>query len=276
MIRLTRIRTKHGLPSDFTGEGLLRKHEDLVIRVFAGRATPPVQWTSSKWKRAKDRLKGESHGKCAYCEAPTSVVAHGDVEHFRPKSAYWWLAYDVDNYVFACQLCNQVYKGDHFPISGFGLAAPTLPDLPPAGAALTDLARQLLRDVTLTTDEQLVDLWGSEEADLVHPYLEDPSDLFIYEEDDSNREVWIRSGSSPRAQRAQAASHTYLGINRDELRRGRYDHLEILRTFKLAFEEERISEQTRSNILERFRKMSDTPYPFAGLHRYYLRKWGIL
>ena len=61
------------------------------------------------WKSAKEQLKKESSGKCAYCETTTDVVAHGDVEHYRPKGIYWWLAYTYDNYLYACQICNQVY-----------------------------------------------------------------------------------------------------------------------------------------------------------------------
>ena len=47
----------------------------------------------------------------------------GDVEHFRPKSAvlddplhggYWWLAYDFQNYLLSCSLCNRVRKKTRF------------------------------------------------------------------------------------------------------------------------------------------------------------------
>jgi len=54
------------------------------------------------------------------------VVAYGDVEHLRPKSVYWWLAYCYDNHVFACQICNEGFKGDRFPIAGARMAPPRL------------------------------------------------------------------------------------------------------------------------------------------------------
>ncbi|MFB7146089.1 HNH endonuclease [Agrobacterium deltaense] len=275
MIRLTRLRTANGLPRDFTGARLLEKHQDLVTRFFSGQAEPPIKWTSSKWKSAKKRLRFESGGKCAYCEASTDVVAHGDVEHFRPKSKYWWLAYDFDNYVFACQICNQIYKGDNFPISGQLLGAPVMPNAQPSDAQLTQLVQTLVRDVTSTTDEELIAVWGLEEADLIHPYLEDPSDLLAYEADDANREVWIRAGEGVRALRAHDAAVKFLGLNREELRRLRYKQLEILRILKLSFDEPRVAEDTKAAIWAQFREMSQPAYPFAGLNRFFLRLWNM-
>ena len=32
------------------------------------------------------------------------------------EDGYWWLAYDWDNYLLSCTLCNRPYKGTLFPI----------------------------------------------------------------------------------------------------------------------------------------------------------------
>lgn len=77
----------------------------------------------------KEALKLAQHEKCCFCEAKVSHVAHGDVEHFRPKNGYvqeerqsiqkpgyYWLAYDWSNLFFACQKCNQSYKKNWFPL----------------------------------------------------------------------------------------------------------------------------------------------------------------
>ena len=87
---------------------------------------------SGVWRRAKAHLKAETHGKCAYCESSTSTVAYGDVEHFRPKSVYWWLAYCYDNFSYSCQLCNQLYKKATFRVGQRG------PSLAQSGRALPD------------------------------------------------------------------------------------------------------------------------------------------
>ena len=121
MIRLTRDRTQQAIPASFRGQK--RVATELALLKLRRAGTPP---SSAVWKRAKDQLKRESDGKCGYCEGKASHVAHGDVEHFRPKTIYWWLAYCYDNYVFACQICNQSFKGSNFPLNGPPLAGPAV------------------------------------------------------------------------------------------------------------------------------------------------------
>lgn len=79
----------------------------------------------------KEALKQLQHHKCCFCEARITHVSHGDVEHFRPKGGfqstlqggltqpgYYWLAYDFSNLFLACQICNQSYKKNYFPLEG--------------------------------------------------------------------------------------------------------------------------------------------------------------
>jgi uncharacterized protein (TIGR02646 family) len=57
------------------------------------------------------------HGRaCAYCQGMLSYTRIGTVEHFRPKSIYWWLAYDISNYLLSCSRCNSSIKGGQFPL----------------------------------------------------------------------------------------------------------------------------------------------------------------
>ena len=80
-------------------------------------------------KTVKEALKKVQHGKCCFCEARIDHISHGDVEHFRPKAGfksktsdsltkpgYFWLAYHFPNLFLACQICNQVFKKNYFPI----------------------------------------------------------------------------------------------------------------------------------------------------------------
>lgn len=108
MIRLSRARSA-AIPARFRGvKRQLRERALLTARRdFLASAGSTFDFlTNALWKDAKAPLKAESHKKCGYCEALASVTAHCDVEHIRPKSAYWWLALCYDNYVFACQICN--------------------------------------------------------------------------------------------------------------------------------------------------------------------------
>lgn len=77
----------------------------------------------------KSKLRESQYGKCAFCESNVASISHGDIEHFRPKKywlqnekslpqgpGYYWLAYDYDNLLFSCQVCNQRYKKNFFPV----------------------------------------------------------------------------------------------------------------------------------------------------------------
>ena len=101
------------------------------------------------WGRFKASLSEAYFMRCAYCEDFAIGTASGDVEHYRPKkrirqlnhehigkekehlinisgrkyikgctTGYWWLAYDWNNYLLACQPCNQKWKSDLFPVKG--------------------------------------------------------------------------------------------------------------------------------------------------------------
>jgi hypothetical protein len=98
---------------------------------------------SSVWRDHKAALCDAQNGVCAFCEHDASSSSFGDVEHYRPKGAvtprsdgdpctatsvppklddsastegYWRLAFAWSNYLFACQLCNQQWKRDQFPL----------------------------------------------------------------------------------------------------------------------------------------------------------------
>ncbi len=102
------------------------------------------------WKNGVKDFYSKIQGrKCGYCER--MLTDYGDVEHYRPKSAiftikqagtekddlnntqgrkfhkppdsgttdsgYWWLAYNWDNYLVSCGICNQAWKNALFPIA---------------------------------------------------------------------------------------------------------------------------------------------------------------
>ena len=75
----------------------------------------------------KTALIKAQHKKCCFCER--LIGEDGDIEHFRPKSAYqqtpkttlkypgyYWLAYDWGNLYLSCGPCNQRHKKNWFPI----------------------------------------------------------------------------------------------------------------------------------------------------------------
>ncbi|MEV7239090.1 hypothetical protein AB0N06_35915 [Streptomyces sp. NPDC051020] len=90
---------------------------------------------SDLWREVKEKLSEASHGKCWYCESK-NTRSDNAVDHYRPKgkvaedanhSGYWWLAFDYQNYRYACTYCNSRRrhaesgsaggKQDHFPLA---------------------------------------------------------------------------------------------------------------------------------------------------------------
>ena len=71
---------------------------------------------------ARDELFSAQHHKCCYCER-SPLKKYQAVEHYRPKSVYWWLAWTWSNLLFVCQICNG-WKWNHFPmLSGVPIIA---------------------------------------------------------------------------------------------------------------------------------------------------------
>jgi len=126
---------------------------------------------NQEWKTGvKEHYSKRQGRKCAYCER--LFTDYGDVEHYRPKSAlftlkqagtekddlnntqgrkfhkhphtgtsdsaYWWLAYDWENYLASCGLCNQAWKNALFPIANGHQARPVKGDEHTEDALLLD------------------------------------------------------------------------------------------------------------------------------------------
>ncbi|MBV9659025.1 MAG: TIGR02646 family protein [Verrucomicrobia bacterium] len=159
-------------------------------------------------REVKQRLIKMQHDKCAFCESQVTHVAHGDVEHFRPKGGcrqnesepmqkpgYYWLAYTWENLLFACQLCNQRHKANLFPLQDDSRRA-----------------RQHSADV------------AQEAPTFIDPSTEDPEALIAFD----NTGTPYAVGNNARA----AETIRALGLDRPELNIRRFDRLEILKSLR--------------------------------------------
>lgn len=77
----------------------------------------------------KELLAKRQRKKCCYCERIVTA-RFNDVEHYRPFSLYWWLAWTWENLLFACAPCNRSGKSDAFPLAT-GSTALQFGELPP-------------------------------------------------------------------------------------------------------------------------------------------------
>jgi hypothetical protein len=283
MIKLIRERTKDAIPAPLRGKGRLDKQ----LKLLRGRCDEGFKFTSRNnyWKCAKKQLKRETHGKCAYCEAPTDIVAHGDVEHFRPKSVYWWLAYCYDNYLYSCQICNEVYKGDHFPVHGERMQLdPPLPNPLPRGLSdetFLTIAAGLAPDPLYDGDSypmtKFLQTALREQPGLIDPYTVDPEPFFKWVADPVLKEVYIRPRhKTVSARRAYEATEKYLGLNRVELLRVRWTIYQIAETLKDALQSNRLEAPLRDKINAQLRCMMSGNAPFAGMVRYFVKdEWKL-
>ncbi len=62
----------------------------------------------------KKALNDIYKSKCAFCEIR---IEQWNVEHYRPKKIYYWLAFSWDNLILACPTCNG-HKDVNFKIAG--------------------------------------------------------------------------------------------------------------------------------------------------------------
>jgi hypothetical protein len=280
MTRIERMRTAAAIAPSFRGTGRIAKSLELI----QGRAAGTLEFNSNVWKAAKPQLKRETGGKCAYCESPTDTVAHGDVEHYRPKSKYWWLAYCYENYLYACQICNQVHKGDEFPVySSTGMwTGPALP-VPPTPAAFAALAEKLIPDpLDLNAGHALAEFLVAaekEKAGLVNPYFTDPDPLFKWVADDVLKVVKVAAASNHvAAKRAFEGAEASYGLNREELKRTRwktYAEFVVMKDSLAAFESAGLQPALQQRIRDQIRAMTKVDAPYAGMVRYFAKEFQI-
>ena len=290
MIKLVRLRTNTTVPASLRGDKRRVKESGLLSlwrdRLLGGSIGSPA-WKQAYWKAGKKQLKKDTFEKCAYCESPTAVVAHGDVEHFRPKSVYWWLVYCFDNHMYSCQICNQSpYKLDKFPLKPG--ANPT--EGPEVKSTTTDAQLALLVDtlapdpVDINNGLTLADFFTAcraEHAGFPDPYNEDPEDYFAWEADVANEEIWIRPRtSSARNKFVHETCETHLGLNREELRRWRwtlaYEQLANLKGILDQLILDGVSSPAMQLTQDAIRQMMAANHPYAAMVRYFVNgKWAM-
>jgi hypothetical protein len=273
MIKLTRTVDMAIIPTSLSGVNRVKKNKELIEQQikFLNGTIEKIVFKTNYWKAAKEATKADSFNKCAYCESPTAVVAHGDVEHFRPKSEYWWLAYTYFNYCFCCQICNQSFKSDNFPTYGTKWAAPAVN----AGTVIDDVLGSMLSPDPITTSEGLAiakykALHTSEKSGLPDPYFENPESYFAWEADDILREVKIISKTNGAVNKRRfKAVEDYLGLNRKELRVERYGVYKAFRSFKKLHASPNLTPAERNEVLVQLNEMKAPSSPYAAMCRYF-------
>lgn len=173
---------------------------------FTSHATKatPFKFTAYRAKPVQRLLKEIFSLKCGYCESRFAATGPPAIDHYRPKSRYWWLASDWHNLIPSCTYCNSLNthvwpdgtemtlgKGDQFPLAPGSRRA----SRPGAEARETPL--------------------------LLNPCRDDPAAVLRFDPDGVVRPVVDRAGVEDA--RARASIDTYGLYRRDlVLERGGY------------------------------------------------------
>jgi hypothetical protein len=279
MIALQRTRTDAGIPKGFRGADRRAK----ALKLLQAKRDNSIEalFKAAPWKSAKPQLRVESCNKCAYCESPAESQ-HGDVEHFRPKSIWWWLAMCYDNYLLSCQICNQTYKGDKFPLGARGKARGE----PRVNSTDTDAALEALADtlgpdaVEITAGRTLKSFLADCKAEkplLIHPCDEKPENFIIYEVQSQvgglPGRVMIRPRKPAHKARIQACEECF-GINRESLCEQRWLRFQLLEATWNAWKQSNAAAKPAiAGILSLMVRAEDA---FAGMARYFVREvWKV-
>ena len=245
MIKIERGKVPENTVLDNKKEEKLQEIRDLINSgepaSFKGREL----WSSGE---VKEFLYESQHGKCCYCERKPPK-RETDVEHFRPKGkveearkphpGYWWLAFNWENLLIACQLCNRTYKKTQFP----------------------------LKDESKRVYEENCDL-SEEEQFLINPLEENPEQSIYYEEIEEDQFMVKAVGTCERAERTVKE---LTGINDKYVMLRRADKLKDYRGWahlKNNADDELIRLEAYERLLEYISPCSE----FSGFARFYFNK----
>ena len=195
--------------------------------------------------QVKENLRELQDQKCCFCESKISHISYGDVEHYRPKGGwvqnnepinkpgYYWLAYDWDNLLLSCQVCNQRYKKNYFPLST------------PANRALNHRGNILYED-----------------PQFIHPVIDQPEDHIEF-----NEEIPKPKDTSLKGQ----ITIEKLGLDREllnEQRRQKFNSIILIYSLAKGHPETDQKEAAKSFIKESQLNQSE----YASMVRCYFRK----
>ena len=288
MIHLSRDRAQHVIagkkkyliPGGLHGHHLRTKSRKLLDHRRDNGDFGSKDFKSTYWKPAKDQLRAEAHNKCAYCEAPTKVVAHGDVEHYRPKSEYWWLAYCYDNYLYSCQICNQVFKRDKFPVNGARLQAPPI-DQHSTDETLEDWQTRLcpdpIRPAEGYTHAQYLADHEAERPLLLNPYLDEPEKHLAWKAIPALREVSLVPVEGDEfSARVVEAMEEYYGLNREELRKDRFEWYDPIELVVSTLGDAGTEPAVIADRKQRLKRFLEADCKYAGMIRYFVSEvWKV-
>ena len=200
------------------------------------------------WREYKPFARSIFHGKCAFCESNVDIAGEGDIEMYRPKSVYWWLAYDWKNLLYACAICNRRYKKNRFP-----LADPK------------DLSEDFkIEHIEAASGKPRI----MERPLLLHPYSDFPPDHLLFTENETSEGVEV-TGLTKRGR----TTIDVLGLNRAELVRWRFEQWIHLRTLLSTITTGQLEAGVTDKVFTEARRLLEDSAVYAGARRQLCLTW---
>jgi len=224
------------VPASLNSELTQQKRQELID---AGKYVDEAKYSYHyKKEDVKAHLKEVYKGKCAYCE---QSIEDFDVEHFRPKSVYYWLTYSWDNLLYICGKCNS-FKSNKFDIQGIR-----------ANFQVEDLAEI----------HQLHEKYSEQEQPfMIHPEKEEVENELIFDKNGNLHSENVR---------VQYAIDI-CKLNREGLKEKRYEIIKNLRDNlenEIALAKNKAEKQNAAAILLRLfeKEMNNPKSPFSAFRK---------
>lgn len=240
------------IPKFLSSDKVKAAKEHLAQSASHGERQERLRFDMSILNAVSDDLVKACNNKCVYCESPLDPSSIIDIENFRPKGGargfdtnqyapmhYWWLAYEWDNLLVSCQICNQKYKRDYFPLEHERLRSPI-------GATGNELLK--------------------EQALLIDPAMDNPSEHLEFNENGYVREL-TKKGK---------VTIEILGLNRTDLIEGRQNEAEFFRNrLEIMQTTTDFSNQFARDLVEYIKVLySENPtQPYTAMQRTLFDNW---
>ena len=242
MIKIERASPPADTKMDQQKNEMLKSIKELIDK--RGAISAKSFWKDDKFKLWKEDtvkkfLHESQHRKCCYCERIRDQKGDCDVEHFRPKSKYWWLVYDWNNLLISCKKCNQ-RKGVKFP--------------------LQNNSKKAVNEKTNIKEESPI---------LINPLTENPEDFIIYHIPENDEPLMMKAIG--KCKRGDKTINELTGINDLELLQER---AKCFRNYNFYYKilSLKKDEKIKSVIYKAIKRHMESSSTFAGLARFYFNK----
>lgn len=111
---MVKVKKSPTIPATLNSDRTAKRRDELIAN---GAYIEDTKYNNRyKMDDIKESLLKMNHKKCVYCERRINDE-YFPIEHYRPKSLYYWLAYSWDNLLLSCTKCN-TKKSNKFEIKG--------------------------------------------------------------------------------------------------------------------------------------------------------------